>query len=717
MKSRKDPLNTKRSTARNTLLKKDVSARVMHPAEPLLSAEEVMLSQELIMKMSGKPHEPEQPVDQPMEDLTSRSSAAARPKKTKIQHKRIWAEPAAKKEEQKTEPDSVEAWIKRLQVESEKEENEGAFVYFQQADPADPYSLKWCNYKDTKERFYTLSKKGFTSYYHNEATEFLTVVEWIMERELYEQIKSFKFFKLFRLWRAIKSWRHNVISQKRLAVKNILERKLMLTKPNFASLLVQHRSNCRRLESQLLFNVTEPDEVLTLDQFEATQKRHIKEVAGKITEASQKTKEGFMAEITRTLDELKKKIRDSQQQPDEGNETVQRQTVKNPMFAGLVTGPVSHQPESGKLMAIDAVYEHLGFQSNLSYAQRTEVRKECKMFIRFSYLLDFIAKTSLKNMYINSMRVLNQFLEQHNDVKIPKELPLLKIPAEFVAEKTGKPVLSIQVSIKDTPVLDHEIKYELVDAYEKPPIGKIDENNFDPTCHIQLISDYHAAAGEVSPGKVILGVKIKSAYMEQPGKRWLKISPEVEDIADTMKACVSQMLHMVKQYERHSKNENLHPYASVLEEWDEKVADKWEIAEDKHLSCEDILQDEKDFQERDEIVNRHMLRLQENLNSYLVLFDISLLKFWRYSRIPWNLVTDQQLREPVDVLTLLVKQIKSHKEEFGFRIPGKADLGFCKLNLQKIKDKMCSAPSQALKKLNHIMVSIFFLFFLPNRNE
>ncbi len=696
MRARKDAINTKRGS-RHTVLKKDHTSRAAQ-LEPVMSMEDIMRSQCLIARMSGKPEPGKEAPDKTAQDK----------KKSRVVHKRIWAE------EDKNEPvepakNTVDAWIKKLQIESEKEDNQGAFVYLRQEDPSDPYTLVYCTYSNAEKaggRFYTLSKKGFTSYFKGEATEFLSIVEWIMERELYEQIKSFKFFKLFRLWRAIKFWRHNVIFEKRRTVKETLERKMMLAKKGFARLLIEHRTSCRRLENQRLFDISEPDEALTLKQFEAMQETHMKKMSSTIMEVSGKTKEKFLFKINKTLDKLKKKIRESQQRNEEEKETLQQQTARNAglddMMAAQNAG--THQPESGKLMAIDAVYEHLGFQSNLSYAHRTDVRKECKMFIRFSYLLDFIAKTSLKNMYVNSMQVLDQYLSRHNDIKIPEELPILKTTPEFVAERNTKPIVLLQVTMKDKPVLDADIKFDMVDAYERPPVGKIDETNFDPTCHLQLLEEYQGVGGDIEPTRVLIGQKVKSGYVDSPVERWLKMTPEMPELAKLLKHCVFRMLDVVKNYERHSKNEVLHPYASVLEEWDEKVADKWEVLEDKRLSCEDMLEDQAEYLEREAIIDKHMQKMEENVTKYLTLFSMSLLRCWRYSRIPWNLVTDDRLREPVDVLTLFVKQIKKHKEDFSLRVPSRADIGFCKLSMQKAREKMIGAPSQALKKLDSIMV-------------
>jgi len=47
----------------------------------------------------------------------------------------------------------------------------------------------------------------------------------------------------------------------------------------------------------------------------------------------------------------------------------------------------------------EIAYENLGFPDNMCYEKRSELRKLCSKFIKFSYLVDFIALDSLKNIY------------------------------------------------------------------------------------------------------------------------------------------------------------------------------------------------------------------------------------------------------------------------------------------------------------------------------
>jgi dynein heavy chain, axonemal len=50
------------------------------------------------------------------------------------------------------------------------------------------------------------------------------------------------------------------------------------------------------------------------------------------------------------------------------------------------------------------VYEQLGFKSNLKYGPRSKLRKACTRFLRFSYLLDFVAMEALYNIFVESVK-------------------------------------------------------------------------------------------------------------------------------------------------------------------------------------------------------------------------------------------------------------------------------------------------------------------------
>ena len=69
----------------------------------------------------------------------------------------------------------------------------------------------------------------------------------------------------------------------------------------------------------------------------------------------------------------------------------------------------------------ESAYENLGFSDNMTYEKRSELRKECSKFLRFSYLVDFLATESLKNIFLLSVKSLEIKLQE-----------LVNVETEFV---------------------------------------------------------------------------------------------------------------------------------------------------------------------------------------------------------------------------------------------------------------------------------------------
>jgi dynein heavy chain len=54
----------------------------------------------------------------------------------------------------------------------------------------------------------------------------------------------------------------------------------------------------------------------------------------------------------------------------------------------------------------NSVFENLGFPDHMTYGHRSNLRKECSRFLRFAYLIDFLALESLTSIYLDSVKEL-----------------------------------------------------------------------------------------------------------------------------------------------------------------------------------------------------------------------------------------------------------------------------------------------------------------------
>ena len=109
----------------------------------------------------------------------------------------------------------------------------------------------------TLDRYYTLSKKGITSYVDGKPEDYEPLQDWILARSNYKIIRSFNFFKNFRRWKIIKKWRRNEIHKRREEIKIALEEKLFHLDPTYQKILKKHINNCKELEAVRIIDLSQ----------------------------------------------------------------------------------------------------------------------------------------------------------------------------------------------------------------------------------------------------------------------------------------------------------------------------------------------------------------------------------------------------------------------------------------------------------------------------
>ena len=92
----------------------------------------------------------------------------------------------------------------------------------------------------------------------------------------------------------------------------------------------------------------------------------------------------------------------------------------------FVSGGGGQKKQSQNMFGLkESAYDALGFPDNMTYEKRSELRKECSKFLRFAYLVDFVAMESLSKIFIYSVQELEDRLkllvEQKSDIFIAKD--------------------------------------------------------------------------------------------------------------------------------------------------------------------------------------------------------------------------------------------------------------------------------------------------------
>ena len=118
------------------------------------------------------------------------------------------------------------------------------FTYLKCSNKNDPYDLEPCGYKDRhrgQDKYYTISGKGLTLYEKDTPVEFMSLGQWLIERDSYNHIKDFSFFKQFTSWKFMRMWKMLIKQQLKSQAEQKLEENLFILQPDFREHLFKHR--------------------------------------------------------------------------------------------------------------------------------------------------------------------------------------------------------------------------------------------------------------------------------------------------------------------------------------------------------------------------------------------------------------------------------------------------------------------------------------------
>ena len=144
------------------------------------------------------------------------------------------------------------------------------------------------------------------------------------------------------------------------------------------------------MENLRFVDLSTVNDVPTLQEFEKNQGKKRQEIENQISEYSRECRESFKQGIDAIIEKVKEDINDEKTQEEDQN-------MKYPEPVASTAKNENLNSERGQAL------EKIGFKPDLMYKQRAELRDQCSRFLRFSYLLDFIAMDALTNIYLNSV--------------------------------------------------------------------------------------------------------------------------------------------------------------------------------------------------------------------------------------------------------------------------------------------------------------------------
>lgn len=161
--------------------------------------------------------------------------------------------------EQKAEPKVWSDLDKMIELLLDsKSEEETVFMYLNpNKQNGDPYDLQTTSYddrnKDNGGKYYTLSGKGLTLYENDTPVEFISLGQWLIERDSYNHIKELSFFKQFKKWKFMRMWKKTIKQTNRSKASNSLDEKLFILQDFFGHHLFKHRRLMLEMQNNLKF--------------------------------------------------------------------------------------------------------------------------------------------------------------------------------------------------------------------------------------------------------------------------------------------------------------------------------------------------------------------------------------------------------------------------------------------------------------------------------
>lgn len=190
-----------------------------------------------------------------------------------------------------------------------KQTDQSVFIYLNPNSNTNPYDLLTAKYHERNEsKYYTLSAKGLTLYVNEQPIEFITLGDWLIERDSFNHIKELSFFKKFRRWKLLRKWRKNILSHKRAKHRRMLEEKMFHLDDIFRPHLIKHRHFCNEMAKLRFVDVSKTLECMSIDDFAAEQQKKKKQVSDAILGFSEKCRLNVKQAIDSMLSELRERI-------------------------------------------------------------------------------------------------------------------------------------------------------------------------------------------------------------------------------------------------------------------------------------------------------------------------------------------------------------------------------------------------------------------------
>ena len=292
------------------------------------------------------------------------------------------------------------------------------------------------------------------------------------------------------------------------------------------------------------------------------------------------------------------------------------------------------------------------------------------------------------------------------------EAALVAGEALFHRPGDPEPLFNLSCHFVERHVPESMVHYHEVQKFQPPPIGNSTHEDFHPLCHLEIdkdawISDEELMARALKQqdaGTEQVEAPLMAPVVPKIQECWLQLHPTCENFQRQINECFVEGLESLNCFERWSRHEELLPYANALEEWDDKVADQWEALPNNHLRADGWLIKDHSNELRKQI-NDLITSAFHKAEQYLSLLQPWLQAYWVNTRINFNLLRNENLKNPIDVLVCLLRRFDDQYEHFFLYLPEITDLGMMKIDMRTVKRVLVPNPQSARREISEIVPS------------
>lgn len=519
------------------------------------------------------------------------------------------------------------------------------------------------------EEFYTLSAKGLSVFVGGSPIEFIRFNDFLIERKHFLNLQNIAFFQQFRVWKTVKMWLRNVNHYRRERRRKKLEEKLYLVDDSYSKVLLTHRTMCLEIEKMKFIEIPGYLDQLTLTEFVAKQRERIHEVRTYIIETKRVLRDNILQGVVSIMNQLREDI------------VMDIAAEKNYGKLNLQMFPLARK--------IVSLYEKMGFPENMSYGQRSVLRKECSRYIRFTYLVDFIALESLKNLYLLSVREL--LLKIYEQVDDSNEISDIQSDKSIVIQAESKkrnrmPLFKVSLKMKVLPV-QSEMKIPINSEFV-PRKSPADE--FHPNIHLSFDD-----RTEASPAH----------YIDNLHDYWLEILPTRETFVSELENLIKEGLNCLKLIQRWSKHPEMSDFVAALEDWDDKVTNKWVIPDSLELDVVSWLEDNPLYTNIHHKLTRLIVKAFKRSEIHFSSFEYPIQSYWKNSEIQYDLLEREHLLQKVDSFDWTFNLFKTQKSKIE-KAPKLIDSGLLRIDCTETRNNCILNSKDSLKKSQDILLKI-----------